>query len=128
MKKMTVDRRTQSVEHSINIADAVEKLRVHFSPGNTGQGRHRRSTFYTHYRDKNELLIDGLQGLREYLQNAQKLAASTSTNNYEKVIGFSMAMFEHAHDHKGIFLSLDNGQGWTIVSRNLEEIIVQLMK
>jgi AcrR family transcriptional regulator len=87
-----------------------------------------RSTFYTHYRDKNELLIDGLEGLREFLQEAQKSAASESRHSYEKVIGFSLAMFEHAHGHKDVFLSLVNGQGWTIVSKNLEEIIVQLMK
>lgn len=132
MKKMTEDRRTQKTRKALSAAlislmseKSYESIAVQEILDRADIGR---STFYTHYRDKNELLINGLQGLREFLQNAQETAASTSTHNYEKVIGFSLAMFEHAHDHKDVFFSLVGGQGWAIVSRNMEEIIVQLMK
>ena len=87
-----------------------------------------RSTFYTHFRDKHELLVAGLQGLEEFLRDAQASASATSTHSYEKVIGFSLAMFEHAHEHKDVFRSLVGGHGWTIVSRNMEDILVRLMK
>lgn len=132
MKKMTEDRRTQKTRKALSAAlislmneKNYESIAVQEILDRADIGR---STFYTHYRDKNELLIDGLQGLREFLQDAQKTAASTSTHSYEKVIGFSLAMFEHANDHREVFFSLIGGQGWAIVSRNLEEIIVQLMK
>lgn len=130
--KKTEDRRSQKTRKALSAAlislmneKSYEAIAVQEILDRADIGR---STFYTHYRDKNELLVDGLQGLREFLKNAQKTAASTSTHSYEKVIGFSLAMFEHAHDHKDVFLSLVGGHGWTIVSRNMEEIIVQLMK
>ena len=130
--KYSTDRRTQKTRTALSAAlislmneKSYDSISVQEILDRADIGR---STFYTHYRDKNELLIDGLQGLREFLQNAQKTAASTSTHSYEKVIGFSLAMFEHAHDHKDVFFSLVDGQGWSTVLRNLEEIIVQLMK
>jgi len=132
MKKMNEDRRTLKTRKALSAAlvslmrekgyDAISVQEI-LDRADIG-----RSTFYTHYRDKNELLVDGLEGLREFLQEAQKAAASESTHSYEKVIGFSMAMFEHAEDHKDVFHSLVKGQGWIIVSKKLEEIIVQLMK
>lgn len=131
-QKKHIDRRTQKTRKALSAAlislmneKNYESIAVQEILDRADIGR---STFYTHYRDKNELLVDGLQGLREFLQEAQKSAASTSTHSYEKVIGFSLAMFEHASEHKEVFFSLVGGQGWTIVSKNLEEIIVQLMK
>lgn len=132
MKKMTEDRRTQKTRKALSAAlislmneKSYESIAVQEILDRADIGR---STFYTHYRDKNELLVDGLQGLREFLRNAQEAASADSAHGYEKVIGFSLAMFEHAYDHKEVFFSLVGGQGWNIVSRNLEDIIVQLMK
>lgn len=132
MKKMTEDRRTQKTRKALSAAlislmneKSYESIAVQEILDRADIGR---STFYTHYRDKNELLVDGLQGLREFLRNAQEAASADSAYGYEKVIGFSSAMFEHANEHKEVFFSLIGGQGWAIVSRNLEEIIVQLMK
>lgn len=87
-----------------------------------------RSTFYTHFRDKDDLLVEGLQGLEEELRNAQMRAASAPGHRYESVIGFSLAMFEHAHAHKKLYRSLVGGPGWIIVRQRIETILVQLMK
>ena len=132
MKKMTEDRRTQKTRKALSAAlislmreKSYESIAVQEILDRADIGR---STFYTHYRDKNELLVAGLQGLREFLQNAQETAAATTNHSHEKVIGFSLAMFEHAHGHMDVFRSLVGGHGWTIVNRNLEEILVQLMK
>ena len=87
-----------------------------------------RSTFYTHFRDMDELLVVSLQGLQELLRDAQTATPTPSNKRYEKVIGFSLAMFEHAHDHKKLYRSLVGGPGWIIVRQRIEEILVQLMK
>ena len=132
MKKTSEDRRTLKTRKALSNALISLMREKNYEAISVQEILDRadigRSTFYTHYCDKNELLVAGLQGLKAFLQDAQKSVASTATSSHIKVIGFSLAMFEHANDHKDVFRSLVNGQGWTIVSKNMEEIIVQLMK
>lgn len=131
LKKNSADRRTQKTRNALQQAlislmfeksyDAILIQEI-LERANVG-----RSTFYTHFRDKNELLLDGLRGLHEFLHNAQMATSVASGKRYERVIGFSLAMFEHVHDHKKLHRSLVGG-GWIIVSQRIEEILVQLMK
>lgn len=87
-----------------------------------------RSTFYVHYRDKDALLVDGLQDLRELLRHAQTNFPADSTKNHDRVIGFSLALFEHVHDHRKLYQSLVGGYAWDIVRQHMEETLAQLMK
>lgn len=87
-----------------------------------------RSTFYSHFRDKDELLVDGLLELKQFLFDSQKTASHASTKNHERVIGFSYALFDHAYSHKKLYRALIGGAGWTIVRQQLEGMLVDLMK
>lgn len=132
LRKHKEDRRTQKTRKALQEAlislmfekryDAIVIQEI-LDRANVG-----RSTFYTHFRDKDELLVEGLHGLEELLSDAQMHATSTSGHRYESVIGFSLAMFEHAHAHKILYRSLVGGPGWIIVRQRIEEILVQLMK
>jgi len=87
-----------------------------------------RSTFYMHYRDKDELLIEGLQHLQAHLQQAQDETRLTAKNNCDRVIGFSLAMFEHAHEHQDVYKTLVGGQAWVVIGGHMEEMLVQIIK
>lgn len=132
MQEKTPDRRTQKTRKalvggliSLMTEKSYEEISIQDILDRADIGR---STFYGHFRDKNELLVEGLQGLKEILRHAQESAALSSDHSYERVIGFSLAMFEHAQDHKVIYRSLVNGHGWTIVRQHIEDMLVQLMK
>lgn len=58
-----------------------------------------RSTFYMHFRDKDELLIMGFEHLREILHDIQ-IKTPAAAQPYEKIIGFSLAMFEHLYEYR----------------------------
>lgn len=132
LRKISEDRRTQKTRKALQealISLMFEKsydfilIKEILDRANVG-----RSTFYTHFRDKDELLVEGFQGLREMLFDAQAATPTTSGKNYERVIGFSLAMFEHAYDHKKIFLAQVGRPGWIVMSRHIEGTLVQLMK
>src|SRR5262245_34117723 len=55
-----------------------------------------RSTFYTHFADKDELLVSGIRGI---LRAAQGHASATPTD-HERIIAFSRPVFEHIHRHQ----------------------------
>src|SRR5881392_4040203 len=59
-----------------------------------------RSTFYMHYRDKDQLLLSGLENVRSLLQSTQAAATAPAGKSYEKIIGFSLAMFEHVYEYR----------------------------
>lgn len=87
-----------------------------------------RSTFYMHYRDKDELLLAGIGHLQSHLQEAQHNAKSTAKNNCDRVIGFSLAMFEHAYDHQDVYRTLVGGKAWLVIRGKMEDMIVQIIK
>jgi AcrR family transcriptional regulator len=56
-----------------------------------------RSTFYMHFRDKDELLASGVRSL---LHSGRATDRPVSTNGYEDILWFSLPIFMHIHDHK----------------------------
>ena len=87
-----------------------------------------RSTFYTHFRDKDELLVMGFEHLREMLDDIQRKTTAGDLQPYEKVIGFSLPMFEHLYEYRSEWKALSGSQAGVIVRQSIQEIIGSLIE
>lgn len=88
-----------------------------------------RSTFYTHFQNKDELLTSGVHNdLRDMLQTAQASASSASAKPYEKIIGFSTAMFEHAYEFRGVWKAMLGSRAGAIVRQNIQKMLADLVR
>lgn len=88
-----------------------------------------RSTFYTHFQNKDELLTSGVHNdLRDMLQTAQASASAASSKPYEKIIGFSLAMFEHAYEYRGVWRAMLGSRAGAIVRQNMQKMLADLIR
>ena len=78
-----------------------------------------RSTFYLHFRDKDELLASGLQNVGHLVRSAQTAFKAPPGKSYEKIIGFSLAMFEHAYEYRAVQRAMLGSNAEPIVRRQI---------
>jgi AcrR family transcriptional regulator len=79
-----------------------------------------RSTFYTHFTDKSDVLDESLNGLGEFLR------AHRGTG--DGLFGFSLAMFEHAHEQRPLLQALLGGRGASVVHERIARLLSDLVR
>jgi len=82
-----------------------------------------RSTFYTHFRDKDELLMSGVRELHTTLSNAQ-----SATKGPESILAFSRAMFEHAQQFRKVYHALVTTSVWPHVQQRVRNVLADLVR
>jgi len=87
-----------------------------------------RSTFYTHFQDKDELLMWGTEHLRATLSAAQKEREAAAAGSPERIIYFSRAMFDHADGYRKIYRALVNSAVWPYVRQRIQNILAELIR
>lgn len=87
-----------------------------------------RSTFYLHFRDKDELLLMGFEHLREMLNEVQRKNRTTSARPYENILGFSRPMFEHTSQHRVELKALSGSQAGIFVWQRIQEMISNVIE
>lgn len=87
-----------------------------------------RSTFYAHYTGKDDLKRSGFDHLRKDLGDGQKHALSTPGHSRNRSFGFSLAMFEHARDHRELHRALIGCRGGAIALCSIRQILSDLVR
>src|SRR5882757_7950674 len=70
-----------------------------------------RSTFYTHYKSKDDLRRSSFEHLRKLLTDRQQDALATLGDTRYQPLAFSLALFEHARDHIHLYRALSKSRG-----------------
>jgi AcrR family transcriptional regulator len=83
-----------------------------------------RSTFYTHFRDKEDLLVSGIHDL---LQAGQSTRFPSSAKRYEKMMWFSLPIFEHIDQCRRNGKAIMGTKGRTIVHEHLQKVLAELI-
>jgi AcrR family transcriptional regulator len=83
-----------------------------------------RSTFYTHFKDKDELLASGIQDLLRAVQSGELPA---SGKKHEHIIRFSLPVFDHIHRHRQAGAPGMGARGRTIIHEHLQRVLAGLI-
>jgi AcrR family transcriptional regulator len=83
-----------------------------------------RSTFYAHFRDKDELLTSGIQ---QMLRLARSVAPSTSPKQSERIIWFSLPILTYHHRHRSVGDVRMGARGRAVVHEHLRRLLAELI-
>jgi AcrR family transcriptional regulator len=86
-----------------------------------------RSTFYSHFADKEDLLLDGIERLGEFLSAAiaERLAGGATCH---PALAFSLPMIEHADERRDLFKALVGKRSGAMVQERMHEMIAGLVR
>jgi AcrR family transcriptional regulator len=79
-----------------------------------------RSTFYTHFRDKDDLLVHSIHDL---IGSHQAVKPPASGKQYERIIAFSLPIFEHIHEHRQSGDAKMGSKGRALIHEHLREVL-----
>lgn len=125
-KKAPADRRVQKTRMALR--DALIELILERGWDETNvqdlcdRANVGRSTFYTHFADKEELLIGGLGDLRKALRQQAPAAAGAQP------LAFARGIIEHAHEQRRLFRALLGKRSGHVVQQRFRALLLGLIK
>jgi AcrR family transcriptional regulator len=83
-----------------------------------------RSTFYTHYTDKDELLRDNFAGLRSLVEQP----AAAEPANRRRLLRFSLPLFRHVYAEQRLARALFGRPSGAPVLRQVEQMLTDVIR
>jgi AcrR family transcriptional regulator len=81
-----------------------------------------RSTFYTHFADREELLLAGYDDLRKMLRRA------SAAEGRRRALAFTLPLLEHAEENKRMFRALVGRRSSEMAKSGLLRLIIELTR
>jgi AcrR family transcriptional regulator len=132
MKKKTEDRRverTRRLLHEALMALILEKgyeaVTVQDILDRADLGR---STFYSHYRHKDELLLSGFDHLRAMLEEQHRSPASAGARGKGADFSLSLELFRHARENHGLYKAMVGKQSGRMIMRQAQSYLAALVR
>ncbi len=82
-----------------------------------------RSTFYSHFQDKEDLLLSGSENLRDVFEDFHAQSSSEKSN-----WDFSLALFQHAEEQRQAFKALLGKQAGNVVLNHIQKTLTAFLK
>jgi AcrR family transcriptional regulator len=127
MNEKITDRRIQRTRHLL--LDALNELILEkgyeamtvqdiIDRANVG-----RSTFYSHFQDKEDLLLNGVESLWVELEKHLRNAIPTE----ETIWTLCLSMFEHAQGQRSLYKALVGNQGGNLALKHIQKQLYELI-
>ena len=90
-----------------------------------GRANVGRSTFYMHYRDKDELLASGMLDI---LRKMQELPGASRIEPHREIIAFSLPVFQHVQEQLSLRRSKMGIKGRAALHEQLQTILAEMIE
>ena len=87
-----------------------------------------RSTFYAHFKSKEDLLTGAVEMMRSTLRRIQLRAASGPANPRERLFAFAHELFAHAEQHRDVFAAMAGKRSGTVFQQHLHRMLADLVR
>lgn len=81
-----------------------------------------RSTYYTHFNDKGELLVAGFEDLRKFLR-AQRAEQGMAGDR----LGFARGIIDHAYEQRDLFRALLGKRSGHFVQKRFRQMVTEII-
>ena len=87
-----------------------------------------RSTFYTHFKSKEDLLAGSVEMMRSSLRKVQRQAIARSAKPDERVFAFTRELFTHAEQHREVFAAMVGRRSGMVFQQHLHRMLADLVR
>jgi AcrR family transcriptional regulator len=86
-----------------------------------------RSTFYTHYRDKDELLLSSFEHLRTLFEEQQRALFAARRTGTDPEVNFILELFRHTGEHHKLYKAIAGKQSGEMILKYLHRYLYTML-
>lgn len=87
-----------------------------------------RATFYAHFVDKEDLLVQAMDPFSAQLKERQRQALASEGRKDMEAFAFARELFAHAEGHRDVFRAIAGKRAATILRRHFERMQLELVR